>query len=67
MLKNQESISNEEKYKEMYEQQPVFKMLIQAAIQESSWSYERKDGFCRGVLQAWMLINQQDFINSLEE
>jgi hypothetical protein len=66
-LKTQDALSNSERYAEMYEQQPVFKMLIRAAIEEKEWSYDKKDGFCRGVLQAWMLINQQDFIDSLEE
>lgn len=54
-----------ELYQQMYADQPVFKNLITAALNEESWSYDKIDGYCKGMLQAWHLLNQQSIIEDL--
>lgn len=58
--------TNEELYKDLFHQQPMLKMLIQAVI-ESDHTEEFVQGYCRGLFQSWYLLNQQDMINELEE
>ena len=52
-------------YQEMYEQQPVLKFLINIAINRSGWEESKTDGYCKGVLQAWHLLNQQSIIEEI--
>jgi hypothetical protein len=56
-----------ELYTNMYNQQPMFKHLINIAIFKTDWSEERIEGYCRGMLQAWHLLNEQYVIQELNE
>lgn len=64
---NKDGQTSLEMYVEMYEDQPVFKNLIEAAINEPTWSVDKIDGYCKGMLQAWHLLNQQSIIQELED
>lgn len=64
---NKDGQTSMEMYVQMYEDQPVFKSLIKAAINETSWSYDKIDGYCKGMLQAWHLLNQQCIVEELNE
>lgn len=56
-----------EVYREMFEQQPVFKILVDVCVSKSGWSEDKLDGYCKGLLQAWHLLNQQSIIEDLSE
>lgn len=58
-------IDSVQMYEEMYEQQPVFEQLILCAIQRSGWNKDKIDGYCKGMLHAWHLLNQQSIIEEL--
>ncbi len=54
-----------EMYEEMFEQQPVFKLLFDSALTQG-WSQDKLDGYCKGMLQAWHLLNQQSIVEDLK-
>ena len=54
-----------EMYEEMFEQQPVFKLLFDSALTQG-WSQDKLDGYCKGMLQAWHLLNQQSISEFLK-
>lgn len=60
-----DSIDSIQMYQEMYEQQPVFKQLITCAIEKSGWNRDKIDGYCKGMFQAWHLLNQQSIIEEI--
>jgi hypothetical protein len=53
-------------YTEMFEQQPVFKHLV-SCLGETGWSNEMIDGYCRGLFQAWHLLNAQAFVEDMND
>jgi hypothetical protein len=68
-IKSVDGQNSVELYAEMFKQQPVFKLLAERVLfdQNIGWSYETKDGYCRGMLQAWQLLNTQSEINEFKE
>lgn len=65
-LRSQENMNSRELYKDMVNQQPVFKLLLQSVINSDEISHDFKDGYAKGLLQAWHLLNQQAIIDDLE-
>jgi len=53
-------------YAEMFEQQPVFKNLVKS-LHDSGWSDDMMNGYCRGLLQAWHLLNMQAFVEDMND
>lgn len=58
--------STEELYVEMFHQQPMLHLLTDTVV-HGEYTQEFKEGYCRGLLQSWHLLNQQSIINDLEE
>lgn len=68
-LKSADGKDAVELYKDMFEQQPVFKILAERVMSDKTldWSYEKKDGYYKGMLQIWQLLNSQSEIDEFKE
>lgn len=68
-LKSADGRDSVELYIEMFKQQPVLRTLVMKVLYdpEIGWSYDQKDGYCKGMLQAWQLLNTQSEINEFKE
>jgi hypothetical protein len=60
-----EGVQPNDLYREMFVTQPTLKLIVQSAINNYDWSMEQKDGYCKGVLQCWHLLNQQSIVEEL--
>jgi|688.fasta_scaffold125972_5 hypothetical protein len=61
---NTENDESHKLYSDMYKQQPVLELMTKLVI-DSDMSHDTKDGFCKGMLQVWHLLNQQDILDNL--
>lgn len=64
-IENGETLNNESLMREMFESQPVLKDLVISVIEDDSLSIDKKDGYCKGIVQAWYLLNTQYIINEV--
>lgn len=65
-MKGSDAIKPLDLMKEMFKEQPAFKTILKVVTASDECSEEFKDGYCKGMLQAWYLLNQQAIINDLE-
>lgn len=60
----QDSFTPKELYKQMFKEQPVLKKIVECACE--NLDNDQAEGYVRGVLQAWHLLNQQELIDNLQ-
>lgn len=61
-----DTVPNIEKYREIFEEQPLLRDLFAAIVDDDNNSIEHIDGYARALYQVYYLLKAQDEINGLE-
>ena len=63
---SKDSLTTEELFKEMFDQQPIFEYMVKSVLEDDSKNDEFKEGYCMGIFQCWHMLNQQYMIENFE-